>query len=395
MNDNKKAKEKGRVRQLSQKFESSQITTVEEPTYDNQDGDLESSGETLLKTTKTKKTPESGNSEDSAASGETWVCAECNFHSSNDDTMMIECDRCCKHFCLLCLDMEESVYNYMSREDVLWCCVACCSIVKEQILAKSKIVSQIEEETTEIVSRAGEMLNLKMKDALKDFGEAIDSLKSSLEIAPFQCFSGESSDTGNGSNGEAGGQTPDDPDVQAKNPWKIQTRPVRDFKMVLKEAMSEQKKEDEEKSKRESNIIIYRAPESKHVDTKMRIDHDRQFFNQLCNSVLEIGELETVEVTRLGKKTNPDDARPLRIKLNNKLDKLKLFDSLGKLRVADTPFKSLSIADDMTQREREEVKKLVTEAKNQKIMNERYRNMRYRIKRTDGQFQIRWLQTSN
>ena len=190
-----------------------------------------------------------------------------------------------------------------------WCCVACCSIVKDQILGKSKPTNETTEETTELVSRVGEILDQKVKDAVKEFGEAIDSLKSSLKISPLQMFSGATSDVGNESNGAASDQT-DDPQTQVKNPWKTQARPVTNFKTVLKEAMSEQKKEDDEKRKRETNIIIYRAPESKEVDTQRRIGHDKQFFSQLCNSILEIGEIETVEVTRLGKKTQTEEARP-------------------------------------------------------------------------------------
>ena len=81
--------------------------------------------------------------------------------------------------------------------------------------------------------------------------------------------------------------------------------------------------------------------------------------------------------------------------MKNKIDKLKLLDSLSKLQKADALFKNLSIADDMTLQEREEVKKLVMEAKNLKSTDEQYKKMKFRIKQMEGQFQIKWLRVLN
>ena len=81
--------------------------------------------------------------------------------------------------------------------------------------------------------------------------------------------------------------------------------------------------------------------------------------------------------------------------MKNKIDKLKLLDSLSKLQKADALFKNLSIADDMTLQEREEVKKLVMEAKNLKSTDEKYKRMKFRIKQMEGQFQIKWLRVLN
>ena len=150
------------------------------------------------------------------------------------------------------------------------------------------------------------------------------------------------------------------------NPWKaINTRRAQPnpLSQIMMEALHEQKKEEDDQEKRDRNIIIFRATEAKDTDSKKRIAHDEGFFHELCVDVLEIGEIEVVEVPRLGKPTQ-DMTRPLRIKLKDKADKARITSKLRNLSRAEDKFRGISVADDLTKKNRDEVRLLVQQAKN-------------------------------
>ena len=99
----------------------------------------------------------------------------------------------------------------------------------------------------------------------------------------------------------------------------------------MRDALAEHKKEEDQQEKRDHNIIIFRAAESKEAESKKRMEFDREFFQELCTDVLDVGPINIEEVTRLGK-PNREWARPPRIKLKDKLDKLRISAKLKNLK---------------------------------------------------------------
>ena len=71
---------------------------------------------------------------------------------------------------------------------------------------------------------------------------------------------------------------------------------------------------------------------------------------------------DAYEVTRLGKKNN-DRSRPIKIRMANTNDKESVMNNLFKLKEAPTAFRKISVTDDFTAQEREEIKMKVNEAK--------------------------------
>jgi len=84
---------------------------------------------------------------------------------------------------------------------------------------------------------------------------------------------------------------------------------------------------------------------------------------QLFNVGLQAGivEEDVVRLFRLGKRG--DRARPLLIQLASYTCKNLIMESLFKLRHAESKFKKVVVAHDMTRAERDEMKRLVEDAK--------------------------------
>ena len=190
---------------------------------------------------------------------------------------------------------------------------------------------------------------------------------------------------------QEGGTNPNAEDDENPNPWKTKSKmraKPNPLSQIMKEALVEQKQEDLQE-KREHNIIIFRADESKDAESK-RMDYDRNFFRELCTDVLELRPFDIEEVTRLGK-PNQDRARPLRIKLKEKADKLKITAKLRNLGNADEEFRGISVADDLSQKDREEIRLLAQEAKNW-LENHEAEQWRFRVRGTTGARWVQWIE---
>ena len=121
--------------------------------------------------------------------------------------------------------------------------------------------------------------------------------------------------------------------------------------------------EQREKAIRRNNIVIYRVPESEADSREDRNKADLTFCLQLFNIALNAGvdEGDVDNVLRLGR---PGQApRPLLVQLVSYTTKNRIMQNLGKLRDADSKYKSVVIAHDMTVQERIDCKRLVEEAK--------------------------------
>jgi len=79
---------------------------------------------------------------------------------------------------------------------------------------------------------------------------------------------------------------------------------------------------------------------------------------------LEFRDDDIKKTTRLGKKDEDITIhRPLLVEFHSRMQKNEIMESLNKLKNAEAVYKQLSIAHDMTQRESEQCRTLVEEAK--------------------------------
>ncbi|KAI8520956.1 hypothetical protein Bbelb_007100 [Branchiostoma belcheri] len=132
---------------------------------------------------------------------------------------------------------------------------------------------------------------------------------------------------------------------------------------ILKEALVEQKKVEDEQEKRKHNLIIYNVEEADQSDTRKK--QDREFVESLLKVHLEV-DVKVKEMYRLGRKpdTNQKRGRPLKITLENKEDRSIILNRLSKLKNAEDKIRRISVTADLSKDEREKIKELVQEAKN-------------------------------
>jgi len=154
--------------------------------------------------------------------------------------------------------------------------------------------------------------------------------------------------------------------------------------------------EQRDKESRRNNIVIYRIPESTEARSEDRNKEDVSFCMQLFNNALQAGmtEEDIVNVFRLGRRTENGDPRPLMVQLGRYTSKNIVMESLYKLRGADRKFKSVVIAHDMTLAEREDCKRLVTEAKDLAAADTSGEYL-YRVRGLPGQMKVLKIRVRN
>ncbi len=119
---------------------------------------------------------------------------------------------------------------------------------------------------------------------------------------------------------------------------------------------------DQEEQKR--NLVFFNIPESKASDVNDRAKHDKEEvkeISKICQATIKKDEM--TRAIRLGKKPNGDKPRPLLIELVSDEKKPALFKNLSKLQNAPDKYKSVSVKNDLTPKQRELEKNLREEAK--------------------------------
>ena len=131
---------------------------------------------------------------------------------------------------------------------------------------------------------------------------------------------------------------------------------------------------------RKSNIIIFRAEESKKTEPKERKVEDIAIVNELCK-ITGTNKQTIKNVTRLGKKdVDSDNPRPMRVIFEDEKAKGSLMANMENLATAEDKFKQLSIThDDMTKKERLQNKEKLAEAKNKnEVLEENNQSVKYK-----------------
>ena len=133
-------------------------------------------------------------------------------------------------------------------------------------------------------------------------------------------------------------------------------------KNIIKEALTEEKREQQKLDERKKNIMIFDAPEADDTDDANK--SDLNLFVNMCNYIDETilqTENDVVSVRRLGKKAT-DKKRPLMVNVQNERSKRKLFGNLFKLQQHHL-YRNIKFNHDRTANEREATKERVKEAK--------------------------------
>ena len=149
-------------------------------------------------------------------------------------------------------------------------------------------------------------------------------------------------------------------DAAATNTWSSVVSGQRNqFKKAIREIKNDDKIEELEIEKRSKNIIIHGAKEIGENTNDVKKEDQGYVKN-----ILEILGIPTPpeSVLRLGK-PNEGKKRPLKVTMTSKEEKANVMSSLGKLKGTEDVLGRISVTDDYTATEREEVKQWVMKAK--------------------------------
>jgi len=142
------------------------------------------------------------------------------------------------------------------------------------------------------------------------------------------------------------------------------------LKVVIQEELNKKSEEEREVESRKRNIIIYRVPEKKTDMVTERKNNDTVFVKDLLDGVfnMKVEDQDIEKIYRLGRWTE-DTSRPLLVAFKNLQHKEHIMENLRNLKQPIVKFRGISIAHDLHPKEREEIKRLVDEAKQDHVDN--------------------------
>lgn len=291
---------------------------------------------------------------------ESWKCELCQKQSRDESACMLECEVCDLHYCQVCLKLSDDDYDMLCRRpDIHWFCAKCeptalLSIKNDKEIAQrcADYFHVIESKISLLQSKVDHKADTSRVDLLERNIEVLQG-KLEKELVPRLSKIEENIDLH---------LSDDAPLIQACR----DNDPATVHKSIS-EAVNSQMAEEKDIAQRKSNLIIYRVPESDDSDNSKRIDHDKKFFLSLVNEALDldINDSDIDKLYRLGSAAKRDLPRPLLVKLREEKMKWEVMKNLKKLRVADDKYRIVSVANDLTPKQRQLIREMVQDAKEQ------------------------------
>ena len=295
-------------------------------------------------------------------------CTECGKKVTKDG---IQCEICDKWNHSKCAGIKPEVYEFISSNvQTHWFCSNCNEGTGKMIKEikrlqerveniESQIAKQKEEskkEIEKILDSRKQEVQKELEKMAKDMKEIQKEINKVLQSADSQISTSIKKQEVKWSEVVA---------KQVETELKMRSTEVETMNKGLVEAKV-QYDDMQDKEKRRNNIIIYRAKESSAVTAEERNDEDEKFCLGLFHTINSGVDKEDIsKVIRLGRRG--DDAsqppRPILVQLASRLSKNLIMEKLYQLKHAEAKFKSVMVANDMTKKEREEVRTLVAESK--------------------------------
>ena len=146
------------------------------------------------------------------------------------------------------------------------------------------------------------------------------------------------------------------------------------FNILVEEKLDERDKstnEAREEEKRKNNLVVYGVKEAEEEeDREGRIKHDKDEIIRLSKDLglEDFTEYNIMRILRMGT-YDAANKRPILVELDSPLTKYKIMRNTYKLK-DNTEFQGWSLQHDMTKQQRENVRKLVEEAKQKEASDE-------------------------
>ena len=120
----------------------------------------------------------------------------------------------------------------------------------------------------------------------------------------------------------------------------------------MQDAKNDEKVEEKERERRSKNLIIHGAEEIGDDNNGIK-EQDSGYVKEIFK---KIGvDFEPLNIVRLGK-ANESRRRPIKIALKSNVEKNKVMANLNRLKGTEDEFGRISVTDDYTNNEREEIK---------------------------------------
>ncbi len=298
-------------------------------------------GHPSKKATQKKDQVSKENMDSDADEEEPSPCGRCRKMVIRGDEALL-CDICERWFHIKCERVNKGQYTQLSKKtksNFHWFCDG-CDIIQTGVI---KQMTLLKAENSEFKRRLDDMENTKVdkEDLQKEMEKKADKYDLKKLEERVTTIEGKQEAPGN---------------QDTSNPVPSTSSGQQNADDVIKEI-----KEQEE---RKRNVMFFNLPESKAQDMNDRTKHDKEEvkeISKICQATIKKDDM--IKAKRLGSKLQGDKPRPLLIELNSDEKKKALFMNLSKLKNAPAKYKSVSVQNDLTPKQRETEKLLREEAK--------------------------------
>jgi len=273
---------------------------------------------------------------------EVATCGGCS-RVVTDDTRAVQCERCldCDAWrCMDCFKMSVEVYDSLASEagnGFHWYCEGCNKVMTSE-LGCSATMGDCGQKLDQMVQFLEKLLERTISMEQK-LGEKADRKEvEALQVRVSKIEEGASPAA----------------DVSSATTTK-----------VVEQVLLKQREDDTDLNSRKCNIILYRVDEDAKDSVDERKQKDTLFIKELCKDALKITveEKDIAKMYRLGKKSEDGRSRPLLLGLKTETKKEEIMENLGRLKTADARFQQIGLGHDLPPKQREQIRKMLTEAR--------------------------------
>ena len=155
-----------------------------------------------------------------------------------------------------------------------------------------------------------------------------------------------------------------------------------DFKAIIREQQNEDLAEESEQKRRACNIVVHGFPDSPNQAKELAEKHDGDFVTDLFKDMNV--QIEYKSIFRLGtvkQDAENESRRPLKVILKNEDDKNRMMGNLRNLKGKEK-YKSISITDDNTMKQRTLIKEYSEKAKRANELEDKDSKFIWRVRGT-------------
>ena len=315
-----------------------------------------------------------------------WTCRKCNLlYDDGELQNWISCAICVANFDTACLKMSNRTYKVLTKNpNAFWLCDHCkknympnqdrgLDLVKhkmknlgEKIQTLSKTanhLASLQEELKSAYEEIGSQLKTSFKSMESNLSKELDKMKTEVPQEAIKKWS----------------------DLAKSSPTPQESVTIQNVKTAIQEVTAM----DKEMEIRSRGIVIYRAPESKETTSEERKNADARIISDLLTHI-KCDDTQVKSFDRLGRFDSDRDTRgkhrPIKVRFSTNTERDKVLKNLFRLRDAEPPLKTLSIRQDLNDKQREELSKKLSEAYE---LSKNSETLIYRVRGGPGDYKIK------